>query len=356
VAEEREEAGEKTEEPTPRRLEKAREEGRVAVSREVSTLFLLAAAALVFHAAGPYGARVAASLLARFLALEVSDPLVALRGMVFTVLLFTGPVLLLFALAAIAAPAVQKAIVLKRDAFRPDPSRLSPLRGAKRIASVEGLAELVRNLGKLLLAGAVLAAVVVPHLSELVAASRLAPGPFALLLADRTGSMLLAACALVAVLAGADYAWQRHRFMRSMRMSRQDIREELKESEGDPLVRQRLRALRRERARRRMMADVPKATVVVTNPTHVSVALRYVPGETPAPEVVAKGVDRVALEIRRIAREHGIPLVEKPELARALYRSVEVGERIPPQLYRAVAEIVARVMQLGHRTAGGTGR
>ncbi len=336
-----------------RRLEKAREQGRVAVSREVSTLFLLAAAALAFHAAGPYGARAGATLLARFLALEVSDPLAALREVATALVLFAAPVLLLLALAALAAPAVQRAIVLKRDALKPDPSRISPLRGLQRILSAEGLAELVKNLGKLLLAGAALAAVVVPHLPALLAASRLGPGPFALLLAERAGSMLLVACALVALLAAADYAWQRHRFMRSMRMSRQDIREELKESEGDPMVRQRLRALRRERARRRMMAEVPKATVVVTNPTHVSVALRYVPGETPAPEVVAKGVDRIALQIRRIAREHGIPLVERPELARALYRSVEVGERIPPQLYRAVAEIVARVMQLGH---GGPGR
>lgn len=358
MAEEREDSGEKTEEPTQRRLEKAREEGRVAVSREVSTLFLLAAATLAFHFAGPFGAGAAAAALARFLSLEVGDGIAGLRAALSLLLLFAVPVLVLLAAAGIAAPAVQRAIVLKRDAFEPDPSRISPLRGLKRITSAEGLGELVKNLAKLLLAGGVLAVVVLPHLPELLAASRLGPGPFARLLAERAGTMLLAACGVVAVLAGADYAWQRHRFMRSMRMSRQDIREELKESEGDPMVRQRLRALRRERARRRMMADVPKATVVVTNPTHVSVALRYVPGETPAPEVVAKGVDRVALEIRRIAREHGIPLVEKPELARVLYRTVEVGERIPPQLYRAVAEVIARVMQLAQgasRPPGGAG-
>ncbi len=344
----------KTEEPTPRRLEKAREEGRVPVSREVASLFVLLTATVGFWAAGPWVARGGAEVLARWLALAPPAGAGALAEALRDVLLFAVPVLLILAAAGVAAAAVQKAVVWKRDALKPDPSRISPLKGFRRIFSARGLAELIKGIAKLVVAGVVLWFALVPDLETLPTLPAAGPEVLVPGLRAAVGRLLVAASAVLAVLAMLDYAWQRHVWMRDMRMSRRELRDEYRETEGDPQIKQRLRALRQERARRRMMAEVPKATVVVTNPTHVSVALRYVPGETPAPRVVAKGLDRIALEIRRIAREHGIPLVERPELARTLHRSVEVGQEIPPELYRAVAEIVARVLRLGEPGAAGS--
>ncbi len=353
MAEPGSERDDKTEEPTARRLEKAREEGRVPVSREVASLFALLAATLAFWALGPLVGTNSATTLARWLALTPPAGPAALVEALRDVLLFALPILLLFAVAGIAAAAAQRAIVWKRDALKPDPSRLSLIKGFQRIFSARGLAELVKGVVKLAVAGGVLAIALLPELDALPLVPVAAAGELVRLLDETILRLLAAATAVLAVVAVLDYAWQRHVYLRDMRMSRRELKEEYRETEGDPQVKQKLKALRQERARRRMMADVPKATVVVTNPTHVSVALRYVPGETPAPKVVAKGVDHIALEIRRIAREHGIPLVERPELARSLYRSVEVGQEIPPELYRAVAEIVARVLRLGEGAGPG---
>ena len=158
--------------------------------------------------------------------------------------------------------------------------------------------------------------------------------------------LLAGVAACLALVAGLDFAYQRLEFLKQMRMSRRDIQDEHKQSDGDPMIKQRLRQLRMEKARRRMMAEVPGATVIVTNPTHYSIALRYVAGETPAPKVVAKGTDELALRIRAVARAHDVPVIESPPLARVLYRSVELGALVPPEHYQAVAEIIGHVLRL----------
>jgi flagellar biosynthetic protein FlhB len=165
-----------------------------------------------------------------------------------------------------------------------------------------------------------------------------------------TVRILVAALAVLAVLAGIDYFMQRFRFLQRNRMSKQEVKEEFRRNEGDPAVKAKIRQLRKERARRRMMAEVPKATVVVTNPTHYAIALKYESGKMAAPVCVAKGVDALALRIRAVAEEHEVPVVENPPLARALYASVEIDETVPPEHYKAVAQVIGYVMRLTGRT------
>ncbi len=352
MAEERRDQGEKTEEPTQRRLDKARERGQVPSSREVSSLFLFAAALLLFGVGTP-AALPSLDLLFRvpFDAVRETgpehSPLAAAAGHALLLGLALAVVpLTAMAVAAVLASAVQNAIVWNREAFVPKPERISPARGLSRIFSLKGLAELVKSIAKIVFAGLAAAVVLVPETDRLEAVPAL-PLPSAVAYMGSLGLRLLLAMTIaVLIIAAADYAWQRASHRREMRMTRQELKDEHKETEGDPMIRQRLRALRMERARTRMMAEVPQSTVVITNPTHYAVALRYVPEETPAPKVVAKGADLLALRIREIAREHRIPIVENPPLARLLYGSAEIGKFIPQAHYEAVAEIIATVMRL----------
>ncbi|HFD16896.1 MAG TPA: flagellar biosynthesis protein FlhB [Rhodospirillales bacterium] len=353
MAEERKDQGEKTEQPTQRRLDEARRRGRVPSSREVSSLFLFAGALLLFGVGGRYGLPSLDHLLripfdaVREVGPGPSPTAAATAQALRTGLLLAAVPLFAMAVAALLASAVQNAIVWNTDAFVPKFERISPARGLSRIFSLRGLAELIKNIAKIAFAGLVAAIVLVPEIDRLEAIPAL-PLPAAVQhIAGLSLRLLLAMTVAVAVVAAADYAWQRADFLREMRMSRQELKDEHKETEGDPLVRQRLRALRMERARQRMMAEVPQSTVVITNPTHYAVALRYVPEETPAPKVVAKGTDLVALRIRELAREHGVPVVENPPLARLLHAGTEIGQFIPQAHYEAVAEVIATVMRLG---------
>lgn len=348
-----EDQSERTEAPTPRRLEKAREEGQVPSSREVHTLLLFATATLLLAVAGSPAAALLRELAwASFGHVDAVSPesdairealLSMLRP---TALLLIVPLLSL-ALAAILASALQNAIVWNATALQPKAERISPLAGARRLFSLRTLVEFAKSLAKLAVAVSAAAIALYPAIDLIRASPEIAPEPFASLLHRLILRLAVAICLAVAILAALDYAWQRADFMRRMRMSRRDIREELKETEGDPLVRQRLRAIRMERARRRMMAEVPKATVVVTNPVHYAVALRYRQGHDLAPQVVAKGTDLMAQRIRDLARAHGVPVIEDPPLARLLYATAELGRPIPPAHYEAVARVIALVLRLG---------
>lgn len=349
---EHEEQGERTEEPTPRRLEKAREEGQVASSREVHNLFLLGVATLLLATAGQPAGRAVADLMRRMF-LQVAD--VGGDGTVAASLLpLLLPALLIilvpalgFAVAAVLASAVQNAIVWNTKTLAGGLSRLSPVAGARRLLSLRTLIEFGKSVAKLAIATGAAVIALYPELGRVRTSPELAPEQFGRSVHVLTLRLLIAVCVAVALVAAVDYVYQRHDFLKRMRMSRRDIREEHKESEGDPLIRQRLRAIRMERARRRMMAEVPKSTVVVTNPTHYAVALRYRQGKDAVPEVVAKGVDAMASRIRELARAHGVPIVEDPPLARILYATVELGKPIPPAQYEAVARVIAFVMRLG---------
>ena len=348
------EHSQKTEAPSQRRLEEARAKGQLVVSREVGSLMLLAAAGLLAGTAGGSAqglAGIGRGLLAQATRLELDKPLLvellwALAGQLGGVLAL--PLLVLMA-APVVAAVLQNAVVWTAEPLKPKLERISPLAGAKRLLSLRSLLELAKSLAKVMLVGGALGLLLWPEASAMVAAARLEIGPLLSYLADLLTRTLMVLALAAALVAAVDYAHQRLEFLRQMRMSRQELQDELKQSDGDPHTKQRQRGLRLERARRRMIADVPRATVVITNPTHYAVALRYVQGETAAPQVLAKGVDSLALKIRQIAATNGVPVIENAPLARALHAGCDIGDTIPPAHYQAVAEIISYVLRLGQR-------
>jgi flagellar biosynthetic protein FlhB len=351
--------GEKTEAPTQRRLEKAREEGQVAASREVAgaagMIGALIGMALLLPAAGRELVRSAALLLDQ--ASQSADA--PLPDALWHTLLWGGlAVLAVVGLPMLLGPlatVLQTRGMVSAALISPKASRLSPLAGIKRIVSPTNLMEFLKNLAKLGVLCVVAWLVLADMAWQLVPAASWQTGQLlAALLADsfRLLAALAAAFACIAVL---DMLWVRYDHHRKLRMSRQDMREEMKQTEGDPEVRARLKRIRIERSRNRMMSAIPKAEVVITNPTHYAVALAYEKGGGGAPRVVAKGVDHMAARIRAAAEKHGVPLVANPPLARALY-TVDLEREIPQEHYQAVAEIIAYVWRLRGRAAGGMAR
>ncbi len=337
----------KTEEPTEKRLHDAVEKGQTAFSREAPLFASLAAAlvALVFVIPGR-----AETLLAGLVGI-LDDPAgwrivrgedaLALAGPLTSAAVeFLWPVVALLATAGVVASVAQGAPRIVPDRIMPDFSRISPRAGLRRVFGARGFVEFAKSLIKLAAVGCVAGATLLSERGLLLTAMDDDPGVLPeriLALAAKT-----VAAALVATLAvaSADLVWSRILWRRDNRMSKHEVKEELKQSEGDPMVKARLRSLRLDRSRKRMLSAVPRATMVVVNPTHYAVAMRYVRSEAGAPMVLAKGVNLVALKIRAIAEAHDIPVVEDKPLARSLYEAVDVERPIPAEFYRAVAEIV----------------
>jgi flagellar biosynthetic protein FlhB len=241
---------------------------------------------------------------------------------------------------------IQHAPVFSFEKLKPDFNRINPMKGIAKLFGRAALVSFLKGLLKTSLAGAAIWLVLWPTREQILMLITLPVGqllPFALKLMVQ---LLFATLAVLGVIAVADYGWQYFERMRRLKMTRQEVREEQKESDGDPIVKGRLRQIRSERARKRMMAAVPKASVIITNPTHYAVALAYESGKMGAPICVAKGVDTLALKIREIGQEHNVPIVENPPLARALYASVDVDESIKPEHYKAVAQVIGYVMRL----------
>lgn len=339
------ESEDRTEAATPKRLEKAREEGRAPVSRELAAAAGLGGAVLALMLAAPAASHALAVRLQRLLAGPVLPAGEALRGAAWAGLAAAAPLLGAVVVAAAAAVLLQTGGLVNAKALKPDPARVNPLAGLKRLVGPEHLFEVLKALVKLGVLGCVTwwaLSGMLPHLG-----ASLVWTPGALLdrgMRDVLHLMLLVLGGQVAI-AALDVAWTRWRFARGLRMSREDIKQEHKESEGDPHVKGRIKQMRMARARKRMMAAVPKATVVITNPTHYAVALAYERGTQAAPRVVAKGADAVAARIRDLARENKVPLVANPPLARVLFR-VELDAEIPAEHFQAVAEIIAYVWRL----------
>jgi flagellar biosynthetic protein FlhB len=340
----------KTEEATPRKLEQARQKGEGARTMELGSFATLAAAASVVLFGGGWLARNMVAQLTPFFARPESMSLDGGAGVaVFRYAMTAGAPALLLVMAAAgasgaAASLAQTGLRFTPDKLKPDFSKLDLRKGLGRIYGPDGLMQFVKSLVKVLVTGLLAWWVLQPHLSRLLTLSELEPGamlPFAMEIIRR---LVFAVAALTLVLAGADWLWQRQRFLTRMRMTREELKEDFKQTDGDPHVKARQRQLRNERARRRMMQAVPEATVVVMNPTHYAVALKYDAGETAAPLCVAKGLDSLALKIRAVAEEAGVPIVEDPPLARALYAAVEIDEMIPPAHYNAVAKIIGFIM------------
>ena len=359
MSDEQPERDERTEDPTPKRLEDAREEGQVPASRDVTSLFILAVGVALIS---PIGAGGIASLLAPLRSLIEhphlfgTDPGSLAELFVQLALALTTALALPFAgfvLAAVLANVAQHGLVLSLKPVAPKLSKISPLSGLKRLFGPKSLAEALKNVAKVVLLGAVAWFAVRPLLVELPALAA-APIREVLTLAQ---VMLLratgAALALVALIAVADFFLQRHSHWENLKMTRKQVRDENKQTEGDPHVKAKIRQLRSERSRQRMMQAVPEAAVVVTNPTHYAVALKYEPDRMKAPEVTAKGADAVAFRIRALAREHHVPVMENRTLARALYGDVEVGQTIPTKHFEAVAEVIGFVMR--QRAGGAAG-
>ncbi|HXW39845.1 MAG TPA: flagellar biosynthesis protein FlhB [Xanthobacteraceae bacterium] len=350
MADERD-ASERTEDPTPRRLEEAIRRGDVVKSAEVNTWFLVAAGALMIMVfAAPTAASLQTTLrglLADSYQIRTEGPALAalVRGLAMQVVGALGIPLILLVIAALAGNFIQHRFVFSVEPVKPQLSRISPAAGLARLFSGQALANFAKGLAKLCVVGAVMTALVWPQrrlLGSLITADPAAILPFATSLALR---ILGTVVAILAVVAAADYLFQYQQWYERQKMSLREIKEEFRQSEGDPAVKGKLRQLRHSRMRKRMMAAVPKASVVITNPTHFAVALKYERGMN-APVCVAKGVDLIARRIREVAEEHDVPVVENPPLARALHGTVEIDQEIPPEHYRAVAEIIGYIMRL----------
>ncbi|MDE2138222.1 MAG: flagellar biosynthesis protein FlhB [Gammaproteobacteria bacterium] len=345
-------AGERTEQPTTKRREQAREQGQVPRSADLGAALVLLTAAAGLELLGGWSGRQLNALMRAGLsfprerALDESAALGTLASMTAHALYACAPLWGLTVLAALAAPLALGGRGFHPKALLPDFSRLSPGAGFARMFSLNGAVELGKAFAKFGLL-ALVAALVLWRQTGAILALSAEPVPVAIVhAASITGVALLALAATLALIAAVDVPWQLWRYTQQLRMTREQVREEMKESEGSPEVKGRIRKIQGERARRRMMREVPKADVVVVNPTHFAVALRYDEQRMRAPIVVAKGQDLIAARIRAVAEEHRVPIFEAPPLARALHRHVEIGAEIPASLYVAVAQVLTYLAQL----------
>lgn len=348
---EQQDNAQRTEEPTPKRLAEARRKGDAPKSQELIAATMLAAGAFGLWAlSGP-----AASALMRIGAGFLDHPHELLADPGALQRLFAGVAMALGAAlaaigilvlaAALLANMAQALPVFTTERMKPSLSKLSPLAGAKRIFGPSGLFNFAKGVGKIALVGAILVFALWPD-RRLLMEAVYADGAGVLTLIRALALKLVGLAVLVMiVIAGLDYAFQRHSWKKRLRMTKDEVRREMKETEGDPQIRGRLRQLREARARKRMVAAVKDAAVLIMNPTHYAVALDYEMGSEAAPTCLAKGVDDVALRMRAAAEEHGVPVVENPPLARALYASVDVDEEIPLDHYEAVANIIGFIMR-----------
>jgi flagellar biosynthetic protein FlhB len=274
-----------------------------------------------------------------------------LHDAVFGFAALIGPAIAVMAAGGVAGHVLQHRPVFTAERLKPEWSKLSPMAGFKRLFGLDGFVNFGKGLLKLAAAGTAVFLAAWPERERLAQSFSLDPAGVASLAHALIFKVLMAGLAVLAVIAVVDYVYQRQRFMSRHRMSRQELKDELKQSEGDPQIKARIRQIRLERAKKRMIAAVPEATVIIANPTHYAVALKYESGKMRAPVCVAKGVDHLALTIRKVAEEHEVPVVENPPLARALYAAVEVDDEVPPEHYKAVAQIIGYVLKLAKQSA-----
>jgi len=338
------EAEDRTEAPTQRRLDRARQDGQVPLSREaLSFAGLLAATIAALLALPPLTEHWLYLLRALLLAPDPGTGRHAAEHLLLGTARGILPLLVFIGLAGALANLAQTGPLFRPEGLLPDLSRIDPRRALGRIFGWSGLGDLLKATSKLALLAATLWGAVDPL--ALQAALHLSPGMMLGVLGREVMRLLVVALLTYGVIAAADIALVRWRFLRNLRMSRQDLREEARDSEGDPHIKAKLRRLRESRARQRMLAAVPKAAVVITNPTHFAVALAYERGQSSAPRLVAKGADDVAARIRAVAEANGVPIVSNPPLARALFR-LEADTELPAEYWQAVAEIIAFVWGL----------
>lgn len=352
-----EDTEDKTEDPTQKRLDEALEKGDVVKSQEVNTWFIIAGATLVLSTfSGSVGGGILMplrNLIANswMFRTDGAGLLQLTQTLGYAVVAAIGVPFLMLALAAIAGNMIQHQLVWSAEQLAPKFSKISPAAGFKRLFGKQAIANFLKGLFKLIALGVVMVIVLWPDRMRMESFLRVDPAELLPAVTGMTVHLLAAVVAILAAVAIADYFFQYRTWYERHKMSLQEMKEEFKQSEGDPHVKGRIKQLRVQRAKKRMMAQVPKASVIITNPTHYSVALAY-DRSMSAPVCVAKGVDNLAFKIREIAKEHDIPIVENVPLARALYATVEIDKEIPVEHYHAVAEIIGYVMRLRRGLSG----
>ncbi len=343
---------ERTERATPKKRAQARKKGQVAQSREIPSAAILIGATAVFYFWG-------SNMVGRFTrfmhhfyqnigTLDVQQSTIPLLFWQVTQQVFwmLFPLLAAIVLVAVAANVAQIGFLVIEEPFAFKFSKLNPIEGIQRLFSLRSLAELVKSLLKMVFVGMVAFAMVKGRVGVMPSLIETGVGGIIAFFGQVAFRVCAYTCLAMIVLAAMDYAFQRWQYEKDLRMTKQEIKEEFKQTEGDPKIKSRIRAIQLEMARRRMMDQVPEATVVITNPTHLAVALKFDAASMAAPQVVAKGAGYVAERIRDLAVEHGVPIVEQKPLARSLFKGVDIGAFIPAELYQAVAEVLAYVYRL----------
>jgi flagellar biosynthetic protein FlhB len=354
-----EDESQKTEEPSQYKLQEARKKGDLPKSQDLATLFIIAAAAGTLLTFGIGGTKNLVIYITAFL--ERPDQ-IAVDGAALThlgadIALQTGIMLSAgFAamfVAGLAGHMVQTGVLFTGEKMKPKLNKISPIAGFKRLFGAEALMQFAKTVFKVSIIALVAYAILMPHAKEMHVLVEMEPVALIPVLIEILLQLCFALVGVIAVSSVADYMIQRYSWIKRNRMSKQELKDEYKKLEGDPLIKMKLRQIRMDKGRRRMMAKVPNATVIITNPTHYAIALKYVAGETAAPICVAKGVDAVALKIREIAKEAKVPIIEDVPLARALYASVDIDETIPAEHYQAVAKIIGVILGVAAKRKSG---
>lgn len=345
-------AGEKTEKATPKKREDERKKGKVSKSQDVNTAILLL---LSFVTLAIFGSSMKEGMTSvyrhsftEYIHWELTPETVMLvfTEVVIEVAKVLAPVMLVAVIAGVASNLMQFGFLFTTEPLKFDLKKIDPIQGAKRIFSIRALVELLKSLLKIVFIGVITFAFIWVHKDEMMMLSQKNVDSALGFFGQVTITMGIAATIALLFLAVLDFAYQKFDFEKNLRMSKQDIKDEHKNVEGDPLIKSKLKEKQRQMAMQRMMSDVPTADVIITNPTHYSIAIKYDEDKASAPYVVAKGVDQVALKIREVAKAHDIMTVENRQLARGLYEVIEIGGLIPEQFYQAVAEVLAYVYRL----------
>lgn len=349
---------EKTEQPTPKRREEAREKGEVAKSRELPSVAVLLTAIVILALSGSHLFTQIQKIMRGALSLPLMGDLSLTDFMAFAqemMMLFILSMIPLFSgivIAALLSNIVQVGFMLSPELIKPKLSKLDPMKGVQRLFSRQSVMELFKTIAKLGIVSTVAYLALKGEMRHVVSMGDADPNVIFTYILITLFKISIKCTAVILLLAIIDYAFQRWEFEKRIKMTRKEIKDEFKRTEGDPLIKSRIRSIQMQMARRRMMQDVPKADVVITNPTHLAVALSYDSSLMNAPKVLAKGAGDIAKKIRDVAEKHQIPIVENKELARNLYKLVDVGREIPSALYHAVAEVLAYIYKLKGRSIG----
>lgn len=343
---------EKTEQATPKRKEEAREKGQVAKSRELASVAVLGACLIYFYFGASYMISQMMNLMRAYfiksgqLSINFNNIQSIILDFVYQIFIILLPFLLVAVLAGFLVNILQVGFLFSTEAITPQFSKIDPIKGFQRLFSVRSLVELVKSVAKMVIVGFV-AYLTMKSESDKILPVMYYNVPEIVAYISRVSFKILYTTSLVLlILAIFDYAYQKWELEKNLKMSKQEIKDENKQTEGDPLIKGRIRRLQRDIARKRMMAQVPKADVVITNPTHFAVAISYVPEKMNAPVVIAKGADFLAEKIKEIARNHNVPIVENKAVAQVLYRMVDMEQAVPETLYKAIAEILVYVYSL----------